>query len=293
MRLLCGLSCVACAAGLRAATKAAALADDSYIGGRAGEPLQATALRLGSLASAVALVVQLVLDWQAGYIADPVNRPEGRKTAAPTADGGEALTLREDGGVTKAVALYPALPTRLRDEPLPKFTMAEVAKHGTREDCWVILDGRAYDITRFIDKHPGGVGPIVNMAGKDATDVFDNYHAARVYKTMLAPVRPCRRANRRPRANCRPRATPPRLSAPPLLPLPSRSFPATSVRRWSAGACPSRTVAHPRTLRLPHLGSSSWARSQTSSSTRTSPTSGRRGKRCCGAGFSRRICATT
>lgn len=25
------------------------------------------------------------------------------------------------------------------------------------------------------------------MAGKDATDVFDNYHSARVYKTMLSP----------------------------------------------------------------------------------------------------------
>jgi len=63
--------------------------------------------------------------------------------------------------------------------------MAEVAKHGTREDCWIILDKRAYDITKFIARHPGGAGPSVNMAGKDATDVFANYHAARVYKTML------------------------------------------------------------------------------------------------------------
>ena len=28
------------------------------------------------------------------------------------------------------------------------------------------LYNRAYDITRFIDRHPGGVGPIVNMAGR-------------------------------------------------------------------------------------------------------------------------------
>ena len=60
-----------------------------------------------------------------------------------------------------------------------------MAEHNTRDDCWIILDDRVYDITRFIDAHPGGVGPVVNMAGKDATDVFANYHAARVYKTML------------------------------------------------------------------------------------------------------------
>jgi len=40
-------------------------------------------------------------------------------------------------------------------------------------------------LSRFIDEHPGGVGPILNLAGKDCTDVFANYHAARVYDRML------------------------------------------------------------------------------------------------------------
>jgi len=40
-------------------------------------------------------------------------------------------------------------------------------------------------VTRFIDRHPGGVLPMVNLAGKDCTDVFANYHAARIYKQML------------------------------------------------------------------------------------------------------------
>jgi delta8-fatty-acid desaturase len=64
--------------------------------------------------------------------------------------------------------------------------MAEVAEHNKREDCWIILDERVYDITKFVDRHPGGVGPVANMAGKDATDVFDNYHQDRVYRTMLS-----------------------------------------------------------------------------------------------------------
>jgi len=68
---------------------------------------------------------------------------------------------------------------------LPQYTLAEVAKHCTRDDAWVIIEERVYDVTRFVDKHPGGVGPITNLAGKDCTDVFANYHAARIYKTML------------------------------------------------------------------------------------------------------------
>jgi delta8-fatty-acid desaturase len=84
------------------------------------------------------------------------------------------------------VPLFPKLPKKFSSaSALPGYTMAEVAEHNTRDDCWIILDDRVYDITRFIDAHPGGVGPVVNMAGKDATDVFANYHAARVYKTML------------------------------------------------------------------------------------------------------------
>jgi len=85
--------------------------------------------------------------------------------------------------------LVPALgykTTEKQEEKLKgKFTMKEVAKHNTMEDLWIIVDERAYDITRFVKRHPGGVGPVINMAGKDCTDVFANYHAARVYKLML------------------------------------------------------------------------------------------------------------
>lgn len=31
----------------------------------------------------------------------------------------------------------------------------EVAKHATKQDCWVILHGNVYNMTPFLDKHPG------------------------------------------------------------------------------------------------------------------------------------------
>ena len=184
LRLTCWAALAALAAGLRAATASKVV---SFGAPAASEPLHTLLLRISSLGFGLALVVQLILDWNNG-IADPTQKPEAPEVPLPTPGADEALTLREDEGVTKAVPLYPKAPRRLADKPLPTFTMAEVAKHGTRDDCWVILDGRAYDVTRFIDAHPGGVGPVVNMAGRDATDVFANYHAARVYKTMLPPM---------------------------------------------------------------------------------------------------------
>ena len=89
-------------------------------------------------------------------------------------------TATEDAADAPAAAAAAPAPT-----PLPRYTLAEVAQHCTEDDAWVIIDERVYDVTRFVDKHPGGVGPMLNLAGKDCTDVFANYHAARVYKTML------------------------------------------------------------------------------------------------------------
>ncbi|KAK3905715.1 FMN-dependent dehydrogenase-domain-containing protein [Staphylotrichum tortipilum] len=56
------------------------------------------------------------------------------------------------------------------------LTGAEVAKHSKADDCWVIVHGKAYDVTDFLPEHPGGPKIIVKYAGKDATDEFDPIH---------------------------------------------------------------------------------------------------------------------
>jgi len=49
----------------------------------------------------------------------------------------------------------------------------EVAQHGKEKDCWVIIKGRVYDVTKFVEEHPGG-DVILDGAGIDATELFED-----------------------------------------------------------------------------------------------------------------------
>ena len=56
--------------------------------------------------------------------------------------------------------------------------MHEVAKHNKRDDCWVVIHGKVYDLTDFMDSHPGGVGPIVAKAGINTHSPSISYSSA-------------------------------------------------------------------------------------------------------------------
>lgn len=52
----------------------------------------------------------------------------------------------------------------------------EVAEHSSEKSCWVIVHGKAYDVTEFLPEHPGGKKIILRYAGKDATEEYEPIH---------------------------------------------------------------------------------------------------------------------
>ncbi|KAI1499837.1 acyl-CoA dehydrogenase/oxidase [Biscogniauxia marginata] len=56
------------------------------------------------------------------------------------------------------------------------YTRDEVAKHNTEDSVWFIVDSKVYDVTEFVDAHPGGEAVLRQVAGQDATVAFYNLH---------------------------------------------------------------------------------------------------------------------
>lgn len=56
------------------------------------------------------------------------------------------------------------------------LTMDDVAKHATKEDAWVVINGEAIDVTKWIPIHPGGEAAIMAYMGKDASEEWNMIH---------------------------------------------------------------------------------------------------------------------
>ncbi|NP_001295135.1 cytochrome b5 isoform B [Solanum lycopersicum] len=54
------------------------------------------------------------------------------------------------------------------------FTMEEASEHNTKDDCWVVIDGKVYDVSSYLDEHPGGDDVLLGVTGQDATDEFED-----------------------------------------------------------------------------------------------------------------------
>lgn len=57
-----------------------------------------------------------------------------------------------------------------------EFTRKEVIQHNHEQSCWVIIENEVFDLTSFIQRHPGGKDIILSRAGEDASSFFMMKH---------------------------------------------------------------------------------------------------------------------
>ena len=79
-------------------------------------------------------------------------------------------------GATAAAPAATAPAAAAPPQKLRSISAAEVAKHNTEKDCWVIVNGQVLDVTTFLPDHPGGKKAILLFAGRDATEEFNMLH---------------------------------------------------------------------------------------------------------------------
>lgn len=54
------------------------------------------------------------------------------------------------------------------------ITTKEVNLHNTRDNIWIIIKNKVYDVTNFLKDHPGGVDILLVQAGQDGSDAFED-----------------------------------------------------------------------------------------------------------------------
>lgn len=59
---------------------------------------------------------------------------------------------------------------------ITSYTLADVSIHKTASSCWTVISGEVYDLTTWIQRHPGGSAAILSLCGKDGTETFMKKH---------------------------------------------------------------------------------------------------------------------
>uniref|UniRef100_A0A0B6Y3E5 Cytochrome b5 n=1 Tax=Arion vulgaris TaxID=1028688 RepID=A0A0B6Y3E5_9EUPU len=92
-----------------------------------------------------------------------------------TPENSKTETTRDDSALHKS---YTNGPTELSSDfensenIQPTFSRKIIADHCSSESCWMVINNKVYDVTRFLRVHPGGDDIMLEYGGHDATSAF-------------------------------------------------------------------------------------------------------------------------
>ncbi|XP_060778471.1 cytochrome b5 [Neoarius graeffei] len=54
------------------------------------------------------------------------------------------------------------------------YRLSEVEEHNSFKSTWIIINHKVFDVTKFLEEHPGGEEVLREQAGGDATESFED-----------------------------------------------------------------------------------------------------------------------
>ena len=96
-------------------------------------------------------------------------------TSSPTPVQSPTVTTSVAASPTATVSPTPT-PTPTPTSTVREYTRAEVSQRNTATNCWTIINESIYDLTSWINSHPGGPSAIRSLCGADGTTSFSGMH---------------------------------------------------------------------------------------------------------------------
>ena len=114
------------------------------------------------------------LVWGKGVAVKASAKPTVTPTAKPTVSASAAPTVSATPSVT-ATQKASSTPTAAATVAAG-YTMTQVKANKSASKCWSVINEKVYDLTAWINAHPGGSGAIVSLCGTDGTQGFLAMH---------------------------------------------------------------------------------------------------------------------
>lgn len=68
---------------------------------------------------------------------------------------------------------------------MPTYTAEDLSKHAANDDLWLLIGGKVYDVTEYLDEHPGGSEILLDCANIDSTSAFEDVGHSQDAKDVL------------------------------------------------------------------------------------------------------------
>jgi cytochrome b involved in lipid metabolism len=134
------------------------------------------------------------LVWNKGVKVKKSAKPSTTATNKPTTSTSAAPSAAATPAAKPTPAVTPAAKPTPATTVAAGYTMAQVKANNGRAKCWTVISENVYDLTAWINAHPGGEGAIISLCGTDGTASFNAMHRnqsrpeSRLAGALLGPL---------------------------------------------------------------------------------------------------------